>query len=93
MLRVLPGLRERDLELGLLRKGVGALAAGRTACADCGRTPLVGETIHRYDRGRIVCELCRGRHRAAPERSELVHHAEHGQTVRRRKAAAAPARG
>jgi hypothetical protein len=87
MLRPLLGIWERDLELGLLRKGVDARAADRTSCADCGRSPLVGETIHRYERGDVVCELCRGRRRAAPERSELVHHAEHGQTVRLRRVA------
>jgi hypothetical protein len=93
MLRPLLGLWERDLERGLLRKGVGALTAGRTACADCRRTPLIGETIHRYEGDRVVCELCRGRHRSAPERSELVHHAEHGQTVRRREAMLSAAGG
>jgi hypothetical protein len=86
MLRPLMGIWERDLERGLLRKGVGALAAGRTTCADCGRTPLVGETIHVFGRDRVVCELCRGRYRAHPERTELVHHSERGQTVRLRPA-------
>jgi hypothetical protein len=91
MLRPLLGIWERDLERGLLRKGVGALAAGRRSCADCGRTPLVGETIHIYEHGRVVCELCRVRLSAVPERSELMHHAEQGQTVRLlRTAAAAP---
>ena len=37
-----------DLERELLRKSVGALTAGRHECADCGRTPLVGEHVHRY---------------------------------------------
>jgi hypothetical protein len=93
MLRPLLGLWERDLERGLLRKGVGALEAGRTTCADCGRTPLVGETIHLYEGGAVVCELCRGRRRTAPERSELMHHSEHGQTVRRAPERLTAARG
>ena len=39
---------EQDLERALLRKSVGALADGRHDCADCGRTPLIGETLYRY---------------------------------------------
>lgn len=39
---------EADLERELLRKGVGALEAGRHHCDDCGRTPLVGERVHLY---------------------------------------------
>ena len=41
-----------------------------------------GERIHRFGARELVCELCRPRRRDAPERSELVQHAEHGQTVR-----------
>lgn len=83
MPRTIRALTEIDLELALLRKSVGQLAAGRDACADCGRTPLVGERVFRFGRGRVVCELCRPRHAAEPEGSELVHHSEHGHTVRR----------
>jgi hypothetical protein len=80
-------LSEPDLERELLRKGVGALSADRCLCSDCGRTPLFGERIHHYGRGRVVCELCRLLRKAPPERTELVRHAEHGQTVRLRRAA------
>ncbi len=76
------GLSEEDLERELLRKSVGALAADRHPCADCGRTPLTGERVHRYARGVVVCELCRQLRPAAPERSDLVRHSEHGSTVR-----------
>jgi hypothetical protein len=86
MLRPLLGISEPDLERELLRKGVGALAAGRTRCEDCGRTPLVGERMHRFHDDALVCELCRPRHRGMPERSEIVLHSEHGHTVRRRAA-------
>jgi hypothetical protein len=89
MLRALLGISEPDLERELLRKGVGAREAGRHHCADCGRTPLVGERVHVYARGAVVCELCRPRRRAAPERSHTVHHSERGQTVRLRVRAAA----
>jgi hypothetical protein len=86
MLRPLLGINEGDLERELLRKSVGALAAGRTCCADCGRTPLVGERVHLFADGDVVCELCRPRHRGVPERSELMHHSERGHTVKRRAA-------
>ena len=74
----------QSLELELLRRGVGALAADRNRCADCGRTPLTGEEVHIYGgrRQRIVCELCRPARRGAPLASELVRHSEHGHTVR-----------
>ena len=73
----------------LLRRGLGALDAGRDRCADCGRTPLTGEHVHLYDgrRQAIVCELCRPRRREAPVTSELVRHCEHGHAVRLTRAA------
>ena len=76
-----------DLERELLRRGVGALTADRHRCADCGRSPLVGERVHLYERDEIVCELCRPLRRAAPVGSDCVRHAGHGQTVRIRRAA------
>ena len=76
-------LSEPDLELALLRKGVGALAAGRHACADCGRSPLVGERLFRFGRGEVVCALCRPLRRREPDAVELVRHTELGLTVRR----------
>jgi hypothetical protein len=89
MLRTVLGISEPDLERALLRKGVGVREADRRHCADCGRTPLVGERVHFYARGAVVCELCRPRRRAAPEGSQTVHHSERGQTVRLRVPAAA----
>jgi hypothetical protein len=86
MLKTLLGISEPDLERELLRKGVVRLAAGRAHCNDCGRTPLVGERVHVFDDGDLVCELCRPRRHGAPERSEAVHHSERGHTVRRRAA-------
>jgi hypothetical protein len=84
MLRPVFGLSEPDLERELLRKGVGALAAGRASCSDCGRTPLVGERVHFFDHEVVVCELCRSGRGGAPERSEHVRHSERGHTVRLR---------
>jgi hypothetical protein len=88
MPRLLPTLMPADLELRLLRKGVGELADTRAHCADCGRTPLTGESLHRYDAGMIVCELCRPLRRQEPLSSERVRHSEHGQAVKIRLRAA-----
>jgi hypothetical protein len=71
-----------ELERQLLRRSVMALAAGRDHCDGCHRTPLVGERVHVYDGGRVLCELCRHERRELPVRSESVHGSEHGQTVR-----------
>ena len=79
---------EADLERALLRKGVGALEAGRHRCDDCGRTPLVGERVHLYERGDlVVCELCRLLRRDQPQATHLMRHGEHGLTVRLRRVA------
>ncbi|MCW3004258.1 MAG: hypothetical protein JWQ20_3556 [Conexibacter sp.] len=83
MARTLKTLSEPDLELALLRKSVGALAAGRQACADCGRTPLVGERMYRFGRASSVCALCTPLRRTEPDAVELVRHSERGHTVRR----------
>ena len=82
MARTLPTLTPSDLELRLFRKGVGALAEARDTCSDCGRTPLTGERLHRYDGGVAVCDLCRPRHRGEPARVDVVRHCEHGHTVK-----------
>jgi hypothetical protein len=82
MARAVGTIDEQDLERALLRKSVGALAHGRDRCADCSRTPLVGETLYRYGGGVTVCELCRSLRRGEPAESEPVRHSEHGQAVR-----------
>jgi len=73
---------EQDLERALLRKSVDALTDGRSDCVDCGRTPLVGETLYRYGAGEPVCELCRPLRRDTPSGHELVRNGEHGHAVR-----------
>ena len=63
-----------------MTRGVGALEAERSRCADCGRTPLIGEHVHLYDdapaarRGRLraVPASCAASRRSA---SEIVRHA------------------
>jgi len=81
MARTHPTLLPADLELRLLQKSVDDLAPGRKKCADCGRTPLVGEHVHRYARA-VVCELCRQLRRGEPDHTVKVLHSEYGQTVR-----------
>jgi hypothetical protein len=62
-----------QLERIMLRHALGVLRAGRSQCADCGRTPLAGEHVHLYgERRRIVCALCRPARREAPLSSQLV---------------------
>jgi hypothetical protein len=75
------------VEISLLRHSVGALGARRHGCVDCHRTPLVGELVHIYGE-RLVCALCRSRHREAPARTEVVRSPEHERAVRSRPRAA-----
>ena len=75
-------LSEPDLERELLRQSVSLMDAGRHRCRDCGRTPLVGEHIHLYGRGVVVCELCRTLRADAPQRTELMRGEGRGATVR-----------
>ena len=74
--------RSTDFERELLRRSLGTLAMDRHRCADCNRTPLEGERVYRFERGILVCELCRLRHGGDPERSESVRTSEHGHAVR-----------
>jgi hypothetical protein len=83
MARIHKTLSEPDLEAALLRKSVGVLMAGRHACADCGRTPLVGERMYRFGRAATVCALCTPLRKVEPDAVELVRHFERGHTVRR----------
>ena len=76
-----------QLERELMMRSLDALEADRSACADCGRTPLIGEQVDLYeDRPgrppRLVCELCSQLRRGAPVARETVRHACAGQTVR-----------
>ena len=75
-------LSEPDLERELLRQSISLMDAGRHRCCDCGRTPLVGEHVHVYGRGSVVCELCRTLRPDAPKRTELMRGEGRGATVR-----------
>ena len=79
--------RHPSVEISLLRHSVGALGARRHGCVHCHRTPLVGELVHIYGE-RLVCALCRSRHREPPARTEVVRSPEHERAVRSRPRAA-----
>jgi hypothetical protein len=79
--------RGEDFERAFFRAAVDELSADRARCSDCGRTPLIGEDVHRYGRGEVVCELCRMLRHDPPESIERVRHSEHGQAVRLRRVA------
>ena len=74
------------LERLLLRRGVGALEADRNRCADCGRTPLTGEQVHRL-RGRRQ----RTRLRALPPAAPRAPGRERDRAPRRARPDRAPA--
>jgi hypothetical protein len=82
MPRTATTIDEQDLERALLRKSVGALAAESHRCTDCGRTPLIGETLYRFAGGIPVCELCRPLRREEPAGRERVRNSEAGHAVR-----------
>ena len=72
-----------QFERHLLRRGLRALSEERHRCADCSRTPLVGERVHLYERlSGVVCELCRQLRPSPPLATEVVRHSELGHTVR-----------
>ena len=69
-----------QLERELMMRGLGELEAGRSRCADCGRTPLIGEQVDLYDdrpgrSPRLVCELCSALRFDAPVARDTVRHA------------------
>ena len=82
MPRTPTSIDEQDLERALLRKSVDALATEIHRCADCGRTPLIGETLYRFGASAMVCELCRPLRRDEPDGSERVRNSEYGHAVR-----------
>jgi hypothetical protein len=82
MSRTASTIDEQDLEHALLRKCIGALATDADRCVDCGRTPLIGETLYRYAAAEPVCELCRPLRREAPDGDERVRNSEYGHAVR-----------
>jgi hypothetical protein len=75
-------LENPDLELALMRRGVDERATEYERCADCHRTPLIGERLYMYDHGLVRCELCRALSAQPPAHSRLVHGPEFGHTMK-----------
>jgi hypothetical protein len=71
-----------ELELALLRRGLDDRADASERCVRCRRNLLVGEQVHVYDGGRVVCDLCRSHERQPPEMVRLVHGPAFGHTIR-----------
>jgi len=81
MPRTATTIDEQDLERALLRKSVSALGGESPRCADCGRAPLIGETLYRFAAA-PVCELCRPLRSETHDASERVRNSEYGHAVR-----------
>lgn len=69
---------ETIFERELLRKGVGTRDAEETRCVDCGRAPLIGESVATYADDRIRCELCRTVCHEPATGERLIKHAPDG---------------
>jgi hypothetical protein len=74
--------RSPELELAILRDGVGRRNAGQERCRGCSRTPLVGETVYVSGQGAVFCELCRALEGEPPRESRVVHGPEFGHTMK-----------
>jgi hypothetical protein len=76
-LRLIP-----DLETALLRRGVDHRSDELETCGHCHRHPLIGERVHTYPSGTVLCELCRAVAEEQPTSSRLVHGPEFGHTMK-----------
>ena len=82
-----------EIERRLVELSIDELTAERARCSDCGRTPLIGEDLHLYDAGEIVCELCRQLRHEPPAQTARVRHSEFAPAVHvRRLTPASPPR-
>jgi len=68
------------LLISLVRPSLNALAADRSRCVHCHRTPLIGEAVFYYGE-RLVCALCRPLRTEEPARTEVMRYPEHEHTV------------
>jgi hypothetical protein len=71
-----------ELELAILRQGVGRRDAGQERCSGCNRTPLVGEKVYVSGQGAVFCELCRALEPDPRRQSRVVHGPEFGHTMK-----------
>jgi hypothetical protein len=53
----------------LIRSCLGSTGPAGPRCAECRRTPLAGELLHRLDSGAVLCDLCFA---ALPEERRLA---------------------
>jgi hypothetical protein len=80
---------EPSLESVMLRNSVGSMESHRPTCSGCGRTPLVGEYLHRLEAERFLCGLCLAQVPEAdriPVASERLHAGERSIAVAPRAA-------
>jgi hypothetical protein len=73
-----------SFELMMLRKGLGSMERHRPLCTRCGRSPLIGEYLHRLESDDLLCGLCLSElpeMDRAPVSSERVLAAERRRTV------------
>jgi hypothetical protein len=71
-----------DLEIALLRRGIGGRSEDGDRCGRCERHMLIGERVYEYGSGEVRCALCSERERRAPEGSHLVHTPAFGSSFR-----------
>jgi hypothetical protein len=71
-----------ELEIALLRRGLGAREETAEHCDGCQRTVLIGERVYEYADDEVRCALCRDRHRESPTDSHIVHGPAFGNSIR-----------
>ncbi len=71
-----------QLELALLRSGLGRRADASEHCDTCQRNLLIGERVYQYDDGHVRCALCREGSLKEPAGSHTVHGPAFGNSIR-----------
>jgi hypothetical protein len=71
-----------ELDRAILRRAVVERDAGPEPCAGCGRTPLIGEEVHVYEDGVVLCDLCREPSGGRSVASRVVRGPAFGDTLR-----------
>lgn len=66
----------------MLRRSVDTLSGESDRCVDCGRAPLIGETLYSFGPGATVCELCTPLRDGEPAAGRPVRNSEYGNAVR-----------
>jgi hypothetical protein len=71
-----------ELELALMRRGLGGRSGAAEHCDSCQRSMLIGERVYEYENGAVLCALCRQRERDSPADSHTVHGPAFGHSIR-----------